>query len=334
MNTSNDKRLFIIQPKGYEYEDFEPLLSHIEDYFNMILSFIKISTPSDTPTVINLTVEVCTPEKISANAKRITKNPPVYEVRMSAGLSFSLWTVSRTFSIPDYDILPWIEECKINAKNHQGCNKKNILSDYAFLIGSYYILLHEIAHIVLGHLDYLNDAMNLGYLSEFQDEKRQYSAQELKIRKAFEAEADRQAGQWLVGFFETLFNKYYIGELFSFPSRIHAYEFYVYAIVAVFRLLQDFTRREGIIHPKPNERLYILVASLSQYFKQNIPDEHDEMYFHVIKSCLEAGKKFYLIDSFEPLDIILNDHNLAFVDDVLKEINISSYQHNLALAHT
>ena len=208
MNTSNDKRLFIIQPQGYKYEDFEPLLSHIEDYFNMILSFIKISTPSNAPTVIKLTVEVCNPEKISAYAKRITKNPPVYEVRMSAGLSFSLWTVSRTFSIPNYDILPWIEECKTNVKTHQECNKKALVADYAFLIGSYYILLHEIAHIVLGHLDYLNDEMNLNYLSEFQDEKKQYSTEELKIRKAFEAEADRQAGQWLVGFFETLFNKY------------------------------------------------------------------------------------------------------------------------------
>ncbi|MDJ0746846.1 MAG: hypothetical protein QNJ32_26295 [Xenococcaceae cyanobacterium MO_167.B27] len=329
MNTSNNKKLFIIQPKGYKYQDFEPLLSHIEDYFNMILSFLKISTPSGNPTVIELTVDIFNPEKISAYAKRITKDPPVYQVRMNAGLSFYLWTVSRTFWIPDYEILPWIEECKINVKNHQEYSKKDIISDCAFLIGSYYILLHEIAHIVLGHLDYLNDEMNLDYLSEFQDEQKQYSAEELRIRKAFEAEADRQAGQWLVGFFENLLGKNGIGEYFLFPSRVHAYEFYVYAIVAVFRLLQDLTQREGVIHPKPNERLYVLIASLSKYFKQNIPDEHDEIYFHAVKSCLEAGKKFFLIDSFEPLDIILNANNLAFVDDVVREINISSYQHNL-----
>lgn len=169
--------------------------------------------------------------------------------------------------------------------------------------------------------------MGLNYLSEFQDEKKQYSPEKIRIRKAFEAEADRQAGQWLVGIFEHSLGRNGLGSYLSFPSRLDAYEFYVYAMAAVFRILQDLTEREGVIHPKPNERLYVLIASLSKYFSQNLPNEHDRIYNHAVKSCLEAGEKLLVIDSYEPLTVMQNARNLAFVDDVLREINIGRYQH-------
>lgn len=328
MNKENNKKIFFIKPPGYTYDFGESRFTQIEEHFKRILDCLKIYTPTGKSTKIKLSVDVFNPEKISARGKRVSKDPAKYEIRMNAGLSYYLWTVSRTFAIPEYDILPWIEECKMNDERLKKLSKKDIISNYAFFLGSYYILLHEISHVVLGHLDYLNDEMNLDYLNEFQDEKRQYSSEELRIRKALEAEADRQAGQWLVGFFEHSLGKNGLGGDLLFPSRMHAYEFYVYAIVAVFRLLQDLTQREGVIHPKPNERLYVLIASLSKYFKQNLPSEHDRIYLHAVKSCLEAGEKFLVIDSFNPLTVMLNAHNLAFVDDVIREINIRSYQHH------
>lgn len=77
-----------------------------------------------------------------------------------------------------------------------------------------------------------------------------------------------------------------------------------------------------------------MIASLSKYFSQNVPDEHDEIHIHAIKSCLEAGEKLLVIDSFDPLTVILNAHNLAFVDDVVREINIGRYQHQFEVAIT
>ena len=84
-----------------------------------------------------------------------------------------------------------------------------------------------------------------------------------------------------------------------------------------------------MIHPKPNERLYVLIASLSKYFKQNLADQHDEIYLHALKSCLEAGQKFLGVDSFDPLIVLLNANNLSFVDDVVRETNIRRYQHRI-----
>lgn len=64
----NNKKIFIINPQEYKYENFEPLLAQIEDHFNRILSYLKIFTPSGKPTKLKLTVDVFNPEKISAYA--------------------------------------------------------------------------------------------------------------------------------------------------------------------------------------------------------------------------------------------------------------------------
>ncbi len=249
---------------------------------------------------------------------------------MNAGLTYYLWTASRAFLLPEYNILPWVDECTINNERLKNSSKKEVRADYAFFVGCYYVLLHEISHILLGHLDYLNDEMRKHRcLSEFQDEKEQYNSSEIRIRKAFEAEADRQAGELMIIFYENSLGVHGVGDYFLFPSRLRAYEFYVYAIAAVFRVLQDLTQRKGLIHPKPNERLYVLIASLSKYFRQNFPEEHDEIYLHTVKSCFEAGKKILVIDSFDPLTVMLNAHNLSFVDDVVRETNLRSYQHQI-----
>lgn len=164
---------------------------------------------------------------------------------------------------------------------------------------------------------------------------RQYSPDEvIRIKKAFEAEADRQAGELLLVFFEISLGKNGLGGSLSFPSRLHAYEFYVYVIAIVFRMLQDLTHKEEVIHPKPNERLYVLISSLSKYFSQNLPSEHDEIYIHAVKSGLEASEKLTLIDAYDPLTVLLNAHNLAFVDNVIREIDIRRYQHNVEVMST
>lgn len=327
MMKENNKKLFIIKPPGYRYESLESYLTYFENLFHKILGSLKISTPCGKPTSIKLNLDRVNPEIIKAEAKRENKEPGDYEITMYAGISYPLWIVSRTFAIPEYDILPWVEQCTISDERLIKLSKKEILAEYAYFLGSYYVLLHEFSHIALGHLDYIYDQMKLNHLSEFQDEKRRRSPEEIRITKAFEAEADRQAGQWLVGVFEDLLKGNSLGSCLSFPSKLDAYEFYVYVIATVFRVLQDLTQGEEGTHPKPNERLYILIGSLSKYFSQNLPDEHDKIYNHALKSCFEAGKKLLVIDSYEPLTVIQNARNLAFVDDVLREINIGRYQH-------
>ena len=59
--------------------------------------------------------------------------------------------------------------------------------------------------------------------------------------------------------------------------------------------------------------------------------EHDEIFGSVSKSRLEAGEKFFVVDSFDPTTIRRVSYNLAFVNDVIKEINIKDFQHKIEL---
>ncbi len=156
----NNKEIFVIQPPEYNWDYFGLLCDQIEHHFKRILKHLKIYTSENYSVEIKLNVNVSMPEIIRAYAERISTDPYIYEIILYPGLSYRLWTVSRTFSIPEYDILPWINECQINDESLKNNSVKDILSNYAFFIGCYYILLHEISHIVLGHIDYLKDRMN------------------------------------------------------------------------------------------------------------------------------------------------------------------------------
>jgi hypothetical protein len=328
-NNKTNKKLYVIEGPGYNWDYFIPRIDKIQAHFDRLLKEVNIFTPSGKATHIKLNIDVLNPEKISATAKRVSKDPAWYEIEMTAGLSYHLWVASRALAFEEFNLLPWTEECKIHDEELKKLSKKEALADYAYFIGSYYVILHEFSHVLLGHCDYTKDEMGLNYLSEFQDENKQYSLKEIKIRKALEAEADRQAGEFLLVFFENSLGKNGLGGYLSFPSKLQAYEFYVYAITIVFRILQDLTQGKEVVHPRPNERLYILIGSLSKYFSQNFPNEHDKIYNHAVKYCLEAGEKLLVIDSYDPWTVILNAHNLAFVDDVIQEKNIRSYQHKL-----
>jgi hypothetical protein len=264
-----------------------------------MLKHLNICSSSGEKVKINLKIDLFNPEQeFKASAKRVSKNSFEYDINLSAMVLYYVSTYSATFAIPDYNILPWINECKIN-ESIDDTSIKDAFAAYTMTLAIYNIILHELSHIILGHLDYLDDVFQLNILDEFKDEKQNYASDEISIRKAFEADADRQAAQWLVGFFELTLGKTGLGKVLIFPSRLHAYEFYIYNITMVFRLVQDLTTRKNLIHPSPNDRLNIFMFSLSKYFELHRPSEHDNIYFHASKSYLKAGRKFLVENTYE-----------------------------------
>ena len=263
------------------------------------------------------------PDVYKANAERVSKDPPKYEINMSAGISYHVWLFSQAFSHESNILLPWIDQIRISDQRLQKIGINSILAGFAYHLGSYLIILHEISHICLGHVDYLKD-VGIEHLSPYKIRR---------IIKAFEADADEQAGRWLVGFFECWFGENGFWKDLSFPSRFHMYEFYMCAIVLVFTNLQYFLAQEDLTHPQPNERVFIQLNSLSKYFSQNLPEEHDEIFLHALNSCFDACKKTLVVD-FKDLDSLARIlSELTFVEDVIKETKIRDYQHNFALAN-
>lgn len=303
------------------------LINQINEQFNSVLATLNISTPAGHPVCIHLHIETDTPEEFYAEVKPLPKAQATYEIKVSNGLSRHLWMAASKELTPEPNCLSWIELCEIQNKRLIELSKKEILVAFAYYISICCVILHEVSHITLGHCDY-----GSAYLDTLQNQEKQLSSEKINIiRKSFEAEADRQAGQWLLGIFEHSLTKNGVWHYLLFPSKFEAYEFFIYAVIVLFKVIQDLSLRDAPTYPNPNERLYIILGSLSKYFKQNFPDEHDNIYIHAVTSCLKIGRKLNLIDSYELETVKENALNLAFVDNMVQELNLSNYQHKLEL---
>ena len=196
-----------------------------------------------------------------------------------------------------------------------------------YYLTSYYILLHEISHILLGHCDYVQDELSIDSLNEFETNPEPMSEKNKKIRKAFEAEADRQAGEYLTAFFDYSLGKSGLGTDYTFPTREAAYEFYTYSITSVFTLLQQLTLSQEGIHPLPNERQQIVIMAMEKYFKKYEVQDGEKLKALCIIYMMQAGNKLGLIGASEFNTVLKTSFGLACIDDTIKEVGIKNYQH-------
>lgn len=337
MNDKNNKKILFIQPKEYSYDLLEPQLTYFENLFREILEFLNISTPSGKPISIKLEFPICDPYIYEAQAIRVSKDPPEYKIYMSAGMSHLVWIWAQTFSHESNILLPWIDQIKVFDENLNKLGINRIIAELAYYLGSYLIILHEVSHICLGHIDYLSDNFWIDQLKNRQSEGEKISPHEIyrkeKIQRAFEADADRQAGEWLIGIFEKYLEESKLGKCLSFPSQLHKYEFYSYAIALVFVNLQYFSTEEDPFHPKPNERIYIQSVCLAKYLSQKLTEDQGEIHLHILNLFFDVCRKTLVVDFRDLKAVGRALEKLAFVDDVLKETKIRDYQHKFAPAY-
>lgn len=311
---------------GYSYEHFEPMIDNVSNHFEEIYAGLDIKTPDGKQVEIEFQIELCTPETISATARRVDKEKAKYEVRMTAGLSYHIWLATRVLET-DYQVIPWVNKCKIKEKKFRKDGRKALLANYAYYLASYLIILHEISHVVLGHCDFIKDELGMDNLDEFENERNKFPPKVIRIRKAFEAEADRQASEFMSAIFDVSLGESRLGQHITFPSRKHAFEFYTYVITIVCSLLQGLAgRNPNGIHPLPNERQYIMASSISQYLKLYHPSE---LFIsdRIAVIMLEAAKKLGLMDGEDASKVAQSSFSLMFVDDVVRETGIRKYQH-------
>ncbi|MUK79138.1 hypothetical protein GNP84_19895 [Aliivibrio fischeri] len=313
---------------GYSYEEFEPLIGSIDEHFQSFINTLDIMTPDGKKVKISLFLDVFNPEKVSATAKRVSKDNAEYRVDMSAGLAYQVWVASQIFA-SDVDYFSWWKKVKIIDKSQSKVGKKQILADFAYYIGSYYIILHEISHIILGHCDYIADEMRFDSLDEFGTNEKELTSKELEIRYAFEAEADRQAGEFVAAFFNLSLGKYGLGNHIRFPSRSHVHEFFIYSISAVFALIQQLTGERSGIHPEPKKRQYIVASAYQKYLEDYHKNEIEALNEKFIHIMADSGKDLGIKGAGDLLEIARTALSLIRIDDIKKEISIKSYQHQV-----
>lgn len=313
---------------GYSYQYFEPRLGEIQSHFESIVQGLKATNKDGKQIEINLKIDVSNPEKVRAYAKRLSKDSAEYLVFFSAGFSYHLWLASR-IAQTDYEFFSWAGSCKLsNLLRSEG--RKKALANYIFYLVTYHTILHELAHIYLGHCDYVQDQLNMAELDEFGAEKK-LSSEEIRIFKGIEAEADRQASEWLVGFFENSLGPSRRGVELMFPSRIAAYEFLVFSLNTAFVLNQQLTLRQDPTHPLPNQRQYTAISSIRSGLQKMKDPDVELIANRASIFMMEAAKKTGLLGAQSIQELVETAISMAYVDDVIKETGIRKFQHKFEI---
>lgn len=166
-------------------------------------------------------------------------------------------------------------------------------------------------------------------MNEFPDES-ETARNDLMVRYAFEAEADRQSIEFLMAFLEGALGKDGMGIHIRFPSRLAVYEFVVYALTSLTALLQQMSvGAKNTVHPDANVRQYIFYSSVIAYLKERQPDLSNVLETKIPIWAMEAGKKMGILKSHDPFDVMRTALELAKVDDILKESGVREFQHKM-----
>lgn len=318
----------ILYIKGEEFspDKFQSLLDDLMATFEKIINSMEVISPLGIKTKIDIHIELTNPQQNRAVAKRTSKQNGIYEIRLNAGLSHHVWLVSR-FVLADKAFFPWIDQCNIIEESVKIKGAREFLADYSYFIGSYCIILHELAHIILGHCDYIADEMGMDAWEEF--EKTTISEEHIAIRKAFEAEADRQAGTWLAAFFNMSLGPSLKGIALQFPSQHESYEFYVYSITALLVMLRQLSQEKSILHPLPRQRQTTIIMALLKYNENNNIHSNIISAQRLLEHMVAAGNDLGLVGATNIFEIGNNAINLSFVDDVIERTGIRNFQHTV-----
>lgn len=318
------KPIIYIGGPGYDpafYQVFEPMLSSVSEHFESIISRLPLVTAAGTQFTVDLQVRADNPEEIYAYAQAIAPQRE-YRIALSAGLAYHIWLASR-FVLADFPFFRWLDKVRLSGA-FRGMGKKEALSHFSFFICSYSVLLHELAHIVLGHCDYMHSTSRLP-VSEFDATSRVLTEHELSVSRALEADADRQAGEWLMVFFESSLGDNGRGQGVEFPSRVAVYEFYTYAVTSLFVVLQQLTEGKAQKHPTPNQRQYAALIGVDLYFSK-FGVQHRKLLFAKVQEYMwRASALLGLRGNEDRFKLAETAVSMVFVDSVLNGIEIRRY---------
>jgi hypothetical protein len=203
-------------------------------------------------------------------------------------------------------------------------NRQKALSDFSFHYMLDLVFWHEVSHIALGHIDYL---INVGNAQEYLESSvGALTTQEIKVRRALEADADRQAAIWSTKTYEYSLNT---NKFLRYQNKKDAYYDFGYLIGAMFQFFESFHNNQSPevrFHPKAQERMSVML----EFLKDSLDSIYNSKIGEVLKQSAIAGavRAFFdiLHENKQPLDIVAIYEFLSKMGDELDKLNMQNYQ--------
>lgn len=164
--------------------------------------------------------------------------------------------------------------------------REKALGDFIFHYMLTFIMWHEVAHIALGHLDWLKKNAQLGAIEEFGQNRIPES--KLIHYQMLEGDADRQASLWTAAVTDYTISS---NPFLRYPILTDVfYDIgYIYGALFVFLDSVDVDIPQSHRkHPKADVRLGIALSSVEQYLVQYHKDSHSTLMQQVYAGGIKA----------------------------------------------
>lgn len=239
-------------------------------------------------------------KKIFKQAKASRLGDGRYLIEIGVGLLAQLSLLARAISA-DKSVLRARTKSVLLTSDVRKDGREKAISDFAFHYMLSFIMWHEVAHIALGHLDWLVGCSSLNAIEEMGSSdipKDMYTAYQ-----TLEGDADRQASIWTAAIIDSSLTA---NPYLRYPVLADAFFDIGYIYGALFSFLGSVDGsmdHQFSKHPKADVRLGIALSCVEDYLQRYRPDTALQLMEQLYAGGVKALRTIFHAQS-SPYDLL------------------------------
>lgn len=253
-------------------------------------------------------------------------SPGRYKISIGVGLITQLSVIARAIAA-DRNELRGRTKTQLLRKDVRNTGREDALADFVFHFMLCFVLWHEVSHVALGHLDWLQQKTGLNIINEFGYEPMPDNI--FTQLQSLEADADRQAALWTASMID---HAAQTNPFLRYTSRADLFYDVGYIYGALFGFLDSVDSRPDVSkrkHPKANIRLAVALAFVENYLMQSDADAAKYLQQQVIAGGISALSR----SIHEEKEVLDPFAILAFMSENgkrLDKMEIRAFQHRVS----
>lgn len=281
------KLIYVSLEVEWNSETYERLARMADDaleQFQAVSAPLMVKASNGQPVIIERKVDFSTPEDHDRfyNASVRPIGPAEYEIVIGGGLLARFDVISRAL-VADKTVLRGAVATQLTSKEARKSGRKEVLTDFVWHYLVSLTFWHEMAHVILGHIDWLVAKKRQRQLSELPC--RPMSPEDAAERRVLEADADHQAAKWAVSMFDLSLDQNPNLKYKTLADRFHDFGYLLVTLFQVFGDLDPGGQVENRTHPTNDTRMVVSLAFIREYLEKYRPDQVDVL----MDSCMKGG---------------------------------------------
>ncbi|NOT20421.1 MAG: hypothetical protein HOP24_09155 [Sideroxydans sp.] len=282
--------------KGFNLEAATKVKNDALPTISKLLCNLTLHDHSGKPVSVSVDLnEFDYDKEIFMQAKATRLGEANYMIEIGVGLLAQLSLIAKSIAA-DKQVLRGRTKSKLLDADIRKDGREKALSDFIFHYMLTFVMWHEVAHVALGHLDWLNKNSQLNVIEEFGQEK--FCEVNCVQYQTLEGDADRQASLWTSAMIDYSISS---NPFLRYPILTDAFHDIGYIYGALFVFLDSVDKeisQSSRKHPKADVRLGIALSFVEEYLIKFHKDSHSTLMqqvyaggFKALATILHAEKR-------------------------------------------